>query len=869
MTSQDIVDNSAMEEKLDEENESIAMKNDVRMDECSSEDGLNPPIEDDGVSQSVPVDSISEELVNDDRDVSAVEGSDNGDVQKGKVELENDVKQNVGDGRTPQTGMIFKSYEEVVNFYKRYALRIGFGVAVKKSSFNTYGLCRRLVLVCTRGGKGRANECYQSRPTAKTDCPATVVAKLWGDGLLHLMEVNLEHNHPVSPSAARFLKCYKRLPGGMTKDLVVRARRHENLSTDDKEILNYVEGGRLKLGEGDAEAIFQFFAQMQAKNPNFFYLLDLDVEGHLKNVFWADARSRAAYKFFNDVISFDTSCIKDKYGMPLALFFGVNHHGQLVLLGCGLLCEESTENYSWILKTWLTCMLGSHPNAIITNECKTIQGINEIFPRSRHRICLWHVMKDIQEKSSGLAEGSEVIKALETLIFDSSTVDEFEEEWGKLINGYGLEGNEWFNSLYDIRHLWVPVFLKNTFWGGMSVSQHNDSLASFFEEIVCPETSVKDFLSRYEMILQTKYEMEAKADFDSLHKSRFTVSKFPMEEQVSKLYTLNMFSRFQDELKATVYSHVAPIKIDGSVSVFKVREHAYIENGENIEAKGHEVVYNIDGFQIQCDCNFFHFKGILCRHALSVFKLNQVYEVPSQYILDRWRRDFKQLHILAHRAKDVLGNTILERYDNLSLRYLQLVEIGAMSDEKFQLALRLIKEMEMSLLDDNTFRDLKSRLLVPDRSNGSDELTQMGFFEGSRTPSVPAKRRGRPPKKLKESNIETLSTSVNNKDTSTSLLVGSQNDTLQTVSTISQLGSHIRMPGGVDLMEEVNPNELSFGNQFGVHPNPQHHVGNQSVIQPSNTIQFGQQPVGNQSRMQWFYQEMLQEDQTPYVRRPG
>ncbi|ONK65907.1 uncharacterized protein A4U43_C06F2200 [Asparagus officinalis] len=445
MTSQDIVDNSAMEEKLDEENESIAMKNDVRMDECSSEDGLNPPIEDDGVSQSVPVDSISEELVNDDRDVSAVEGSDNGDVQKGKVELENDVKQNVGDGRTPQTGMIFKSYEEVVNFYKRYALRIGFGVAVKKSSFNTYGLCRRLVLVCTRGGKGRANECYQSRPTAKTDCPATVVAKLWGDGLLHLMEVNLEHNHP----------------------------------------------------------------------------------------------------------------------------------------------------------------------------------------------------------------------------------------------------------------------------------------------------------------------------------------------------------------------------------------------------------------------------------------LNQVYEVPSQYILDRWRRDFKQLHILAHRAKDVLGNTILERYDNLSLRYLQLVEIGAMSDEKFQLALRLIKEMEMSLLDDNTFRDLKSRLLVPDRSNGSDELTQMGFFEGSRTPSVPAKRRGRPPKKLKESNIETLSTSVNNKDTSTSLLVGSQNDTLQTVSTISQLGSHIRMPGGVDLMEEVNPNELSFGNQFGVHPNPQHHVGNQSVIQPSNTIQFGQQPVGNQSRMQWFYQEMLQEDQTPYVRRPG
>lgn len=694
--------------------------------------------------------------------MTTVEGSENGDDKKDKAELENDGKESVGDGKTPQIGMIFKSYEEVVNFYKRYALRVGFGVAVKKSSFNTYGLCRRLVLVCTRGGKGRANECYQSRPTAKTNCPATIVAKLWGDGLLHLMEANLEHNHPVNPSAARFLKCYKRLPSGMAKDLVVRARRHENLSSDDKEILNYVEGGRLKLKEGDAEAIYQFFGHMQARHPNFFYLLDLDVEGHLKNVFWADARSRAAYKFFNDVILFDTSYIKDKYDMPLVSFFGANHHGQLVLLGCGLLSEESSENYFWVLKTWLTCMLGNHPNAVIINECKAVQGINEIFPKSGHRICLSHVMKDIQEKLRGLAEYSAVMKALEALIYDSCTVDEFEEEWGKLISGFGLGDNEWFNSLYDIRHLWVPVFLMNTFWAGMSVSQRNECITTFFEGVVRPETTIKDFLGGYEMVLQSKHEMEAKADFESLHEVQFTLSKFPMEEQVSKLYTLNMFMRFHDELKATVYCHVAPVKIDGSVSIFKVKDCAYMENGEKTE-KGHEVVYNVDGFQIQCDCNYFQFKGILCRHALSVFKLNQVYEVPSQYILDRWRRDYKQLHTLARKPKDMAGNSILERYDNLSLRYLQLVEIGVMSDEKYQLALKLIKEMEMSLLDDNTFKDLRSRLLVSEnRSNGGDEFCQLGFFEGNKSPSVPPKRRGRPPKKPKESNVEAISTSVNN-----------------------------------------------------------------------------------------------------------
>lgn len=867
-----MVNDCVMEEKLDKENESITMQSDICLDECPNEDELNLKAAIGEGSESIPVESFTEGLSHENGLVTTMEGTDDGTVQNNKVELESNGKQTVVDGKTPQIGMIFKSYEEVVNFYKRYALRIGFGVAVKKSSFNTFGLCRRLVLVCTRGGKGRANnECYQSRPTAKTNCPAMIVAKLWGDGLLHLMEVNLEHNHPVSPSAARFLKCYKRLPSGMAKDLVVRARRHENLSSDDKEILNYVEGGRLKFGEGDIEAISQFFARMQAKNPNFFYLMDLDAEGHLKNVFWADARSRAAYKFFNDVISFDTSYIKDKCEMPLALFFGVNHHGQLVLLGCGLLSEESTETYFWVLKTWLTCMLGSHPNAVITNECKAIQGLNEIFPRSRHRICLWHVMKDIQEKSRGIVRYSAVIKALEALIYDSSTVDEFEEVWGKLINEYGLEGSEWFGSLYDIRHLWVPVFLKNTFWAGMSIFQRNECASSFFEGAVYPDTSIKDFLSRYEMILQSKYEMEAKADFESFHKSRFNASKLPMEEQVSKLYTFNMFSSFQDELKATVYCHVTIVKIDGSVSVYRVKECAYVDGGEKTEDKGHEVVYNVDGFQMQCDCNFFQFKGILCRHALSVYKLNQVYEIPSQYILDRWRKDFKQLHTLARKPKDGMGNTILERHDNLSQRYLQLVEIGVISDEKYQHALRLIKEMEMSLLDDNTFQDLKSRLLAPEnRSSESGELSQLGIFEGNKTASVPAKRRGRPPKKPKESNVETVTSSTNDKDTSTTLLIGAQHDALQVVSATAHLGSHMRMPGGVDLMEEVNPNGLSFGNQFGVHPAHQHHAGDQSIMQPGTTIQFGQQPVGNhQARMQWFYQEMLQDDQTHYGRRTG
>jgi len=163
-----------------------------------------------------------------------------------------------GDDRTPRDGMVFKSYEEVLNFYKRYALRTGFGVCVKKSSFTKAGLCRRLVLVCNKWGNGKEDACYQARPTAKTNCQATVVARLRGDGLLHLTDVNLEHNHALNPSAARFLRCYKTLPSGMSKDLVVRAARGECSAAGDVDVPIFDDWGRLKIGEADVAAINSF-----------------------------------------------------------------------------------------------------------------------------------------------------------------------------------------------------------------------------------------------------------------------------------------------------------------------------------------------------------------------------------------------------------------------------------------------------------------------------------------------------------------------------------------------------------------------------------------------------------------------------------
>ncbi|KAI8528333.1 hypothetical protein RHMOL_Rhmol12G0141500 [Rhododendron molle] len=57
--------------------------------------------------------------------------------------------------------------------------------------------------------------------------------------------------------------------------------------------------------------------------------MDLDDKGRLRNVFWADARSRATCKEFGDVVTFDTTYLVNRYDVPFAPFVGVNHHDEL------------------------------------------------------------------------------------------------------------------------------------------------------------------------------------------------------------------------------------------------------------------------------------------------------------------------------------------------------------------------------------------------------------------------------------------------------------------------------------------------------------------------------------------------------------
>lgn len=608
----------------------------------------------------------------------------------------------------PAVGMEFESYDDAYNYYNCYAKEVGFRVRVKNSWFKRnsrekYGA----VLCCSSQGFKRIKDVNRLRKETRTGCPAMIRMRLVDSKRWRVLEVTLEHNHTLG---AKVYRSIKKMGTGTKKKslsssdadgrtiklyraLVIDAGGNGNLNAIEREVRNSNCPNQLNLKKGDSQAIYNYFCRMQLTNPNFFYLMDLNDEGHLRNVFWIDGRSRASCVYFTDVIYIDNTYLLSRFEIPLVAFVGINHHGQSVLLGCGLLAGETTESYKWLFKAWLTCAPGRCPQTIITDRCKVLQSaIVEVFPKARHRFGVSHVMKKVPEKLGGLRNYDAIRKALFKAVYESLKVIEFEAAWGFMVQRFGVVDHEWLRSLYEDRAQWAPVYLKDTYFAGMCAAQPGDTLNPFFDRYVHKQTPLKEFLDKYELALQKKHKEENLADIESRSVSPTLKTRCSFELQLSRIYTREIFKKFQLEVEE-MYScfSTTQLHVDGPIVIFLVKERVLGE-GNRREIRDFEVLYNRTAGEVRCICSCFNFYGYLCRHALCVLNFNGVEEIPSKYILSRWKKDYKRLYIPDHVCNNVDATDRVQWFNQLYRSALQVVEEGVISLDHYKAALQTFEE---------------------------------------------------------------------------------------------------------------------------------------------------------------------------------
>ncbi|XP_015944674.1 protein FAR1-RELATED SEQUENCE 5-like [Arachis duranensis] len=284
---------------------------------------------------------------------------------------------------------------------------------------------------------------------------------------------------------------------------------------------------------------------MKEQNPNFFYDICVYSDNSLKHVFWVDARSRAAYEYFGDMVSFNTTYKLNKFEMPVTAFVGVDHHRRSCLFGCALLGNEETESFEWLMQTFVKCM-EKIPYGILTDQCGAMAiAIQNVLPNTRHRLWIWHITKKILHKLGRLSRYEEIKATMNGIIYESHSRELFERSLYDFIEEYTLHDNNWLNDIYHIRNIWVPVFLEHEFWASMRSTQRIESMHAFFDKYLTCRSSLIQFVHQYDNCLVDKQQQELECDAADNRGLIPCVSNSPIENQFQYEYTNFIFHYVQ------------------------------------------------------------------------------------------------------------------------------------------------------------------------------------------------------------------------------------------------------------------------------------------------------------------------------------
>ncbi|PUZ51039.1 hypothetical protein GQ55_6G134700 [Panicum hallii var. hallii] len=571
--------------------------------------------------------------------------------------------------------MLFDDVQAAKIFYKEYAHDLGFSVRTVQQKLDDNGVVMWKRFLCARegykiekeaGSSGSSSKGRRSRES-RCGCQAYIYGKRTPEGKYIIAALFEGHNHAfVTPSKHHLLRsnryvsekakttlfnCHKSSIGTSQAYtlLQVGAGGFEYVGCTKKDLQNYYSDFRNKIKDADAQMFIENLRTLKDLDPNFFFEYEVK-DGRLFRVFWADTISSKNYIHFGDILSFDATYSTNQYDMKFAPFTGVNHYMRSIFFGAAFLADEKIESYVWLFQTFLRAMRGKAPAFIVTDEDASIRaGIANVLPNTVHRLCMWHIMKKLPEKiDANLLNDDEFRKMINSCVWGSETIEEFESRWQAWIAKYHLENNDWLAGRYQIRESWIPAYFKEIWLGGiLQTTSRSESANSFFSRFIGRKLVLVEFWLRFDTALKCQRQEELIDDNTSMHTNPKLFTLWELERHGGSVFTHEVFRKFQEELLAA-------------------REHCDVQNRTEMEDRTivkvvdnsnriREVICFTTEQVHKCSCMLFESIVIPCRHIIWMLRCARIRELPMCYITNRWTKNCKR-----EDAYDSEGNLLIE-----------------------------------------------------------------------------------------------------------------------------------------------------------------------------------------------------------------
>jgi len=581
----------------------------------------------------------------------------------------------------------FSSENEGLEFYKSYALKKGFGIRrgyFEKDKANNQ-VCLRNFVCCQQGFREQQHmkkkiKKRKPRNLTRCGCRAKMVISFNKETVQwYVKDFIDEHNHTLGTSDTTcFLRSHRGITDAQKTDIfemeIAGIRKHQMM-----DILEMQSGGYDKVGctakdiynycykykketivDGDAETVVSHLKARQERDPDFFFKYLTDEKGHLNGLFWSDAQSQLNYEAFGDVLVFDSTYRTNRYNLPFVPFVGLNQHRSTVIFGCGIISRETTQAYEWLLKTFLAVMSQKHPVSVITDGDLVMQSaIRSIFPSSNHRLCTWHIERNIIQN----LHNSKIAEEFRKFLYDCCTIPEVERKWEDFMERNKVsDQNAWVHQMYGMRRLWCAAYHVGKRYLGLKSNQRSESLNSKLHTHLDSRMTLFDLLQHYEHCVSNMRRNEAMVDSVALHSTPFTeLDAWSIEKHAVSVFTPTIFALVKEKIHS-VSNYVTVEILDGfDLTIYVVAMKEKRDRKFRVDVEMNES--SLDG--IRCSCRKMECDGIPCGHIFYVLNILNAEIIPKCCVDSRWTMGAKSAFAPIRKSSMYDYSQSLERYREL------------------------------------------------------------------------------------------------------------------------------------------------------------------------------------------------------------
>ncbi|XP_016178521.1 protein FAR1-RELATED SEQUENCE 5-like [Arachis ipaensis] len=277
-------------------------------------------------------------------------------------------------------------------------------------------------------------------------------------------------------------------------------------------------------------------------------------------------------------------------------------------------------------------MRGKTPTSIITDEAMAIRNaVRDVFPKVRHRLCAWHL---IRNATSNVGSPSFTSKFRKIMTGDYE-IPVFKRKWVQLIEEFGIEDKPWVINMYEEKHMWATAYLRGKFFAGFRTTSRCEGLHSVVGRYVGSRYDLTSFVENFQRCVAHMRFNEFNADYESTRGVAVMQTCIELlERYAAELYTHEIFLFFRPFLSRAGSMRVLNIDNTDDCIKYIVCKHGRPDFTWTVDFCQEKLIF-------MCTCLRMESFGIPCEHIVKVLVDRDIREILRSLVLDRWTKKVK------------------------------------------------------------------------------------------------------------------------------------------------------------------------------------------------------------------------------------